>query len=266
MTPSQQELIPLETPAREFTARGIERALRFLADVRADPAGPPTPPRELLFNNRFSRPLPHSPTLERRSFATRREVGEYLSPKLRPIRRQVGDRASFWSWLGIFYFEGTVRVVDGAAKLSLLDEPFVIDVSQPESRRGMHRHYLRAAWRLFEAHGEEAAFLLDQAPAAGGYIADRILGSQRIFNAIGLVPLILRMYTHRGRQKRGSVNKPGGLKHLLRVLDQLERTHDIYHMSPDAIVRILPPEFDPWIESSPGRGSASPRRGSARRR
>lgn len=235
--------------ARELTASGIAQALRFLADVRAEPAGPPAPPRDLLFHNRYSRPFANAPTLEPRAFATRREVGEYLSPRLAPIKRQIVDRASFWSWLGIFYFEGTVRVVDGAARLSARDETFVIDRSNPLAVRTMHRHYLRAAWSLFEVHGEEAAFLLNQAPAARGFIADRILQSQRIFNSTGLVSLVLRLYTRRNSHKRGFADRPGGLLHLLRVLDQLERTHDVYHMSPDALIRILPPEFDPWIEA-----------------
>ena len=131
--------------ARELTASGIARALRFLADVRADPAGPPAPPRDLLFHNRYSRPFANAPTLEPRAFATRREVGEYLSPRLAPIKRQIVDRASFWSWLGIFYFEGTVRVVDGTARLSAGDETVVIDPGDPLAARSIHSHYLRSA-------------------------------------------------------------------------------------------------------------------------
>lgn len=256
MTAAQNEQSMRGIAARELNAQGIARALRFLAQMRANPAGPLAPPRELLAGNRFTRPVANAPVLDPRSFATRRAVGEYLAPKLAPIRRQIGDRASFWSWLGIFYFEGTVRVVDGGAKLSPLDETFVVDPRNPDSRRGMHRHYLRAAWRLFEAHRDEAAFLLDQHPAARGSIANEILQSQRVFNSAGLVPLILSLYTHGGRQKRGFKDSPGGLVHLIRVLDQLERTHDIYHMSPEAIARILPPEFNPWTEIGARGGSS----------
>lgn len=239
--------------ARELNAAGIARARRFLAEVRSNPVGPPSPPRDVLLSNRYSRPFANAPTLEPRSFATRREIGEYLSPKLDPIARKIGDRASFWSWLGMFYFNGAVRVENGAAHLSLLDETFVIDRNDPDALRGMHRHYLRSAWLLFRTHGEDAAFLLDQAPAARGAVADRVLQSQRIFNATGLVSLVLRLYTRQGRQRRGCLNRPGGLRHLLRVLDQLERTHDVYHMSPDALISILPPEFDPWTSQSNGR-------------
>lgn len=237
--------------ARELTARGIARARRFLDAVRAKPSGDLTPPQELLASNEFIRPFRDAPKVARRSFATRREVGEYLSPRLAPIKRLVADRASFWSWLGIFYFKDVVRVANGSARLPRRDETFVIDPRDPQSRRNRHRHYLRSAWQLYETHPEDAAFLLDQAPAKEGAIADRVLGSQRIFTSAGLVPLILRLYTTGARQKRGFMGRPGGLKHLLRVLDQLERTYDMHHMSPAALMRILPPEFESWTKPDP---------------
>ncbi len=242
---------PTAVDARELTARGIARARRFLDAVRTKPSQNLTPPQELLASNEFSRPFRDAPKVARRSFATRREVGEYFSPRLAPIKRQVADRASFWSWLGIFYFEDMVRAANGSPRLARRDETFVIDPRDPQSRRNRHRHYLRSAWQLYETHGEDAAFLLDQAPEREGAIADRVMGSQRIFNSEGLVPLILRMYTVGTRQKRGFMGRPGGMRHLLRVLDQLERTYDVHHMSPEALMRILPPEFESWTKPDP---------------
>ena len=189
-------------------------------------------------------------------FASRREIGEYLAPRLRPFRAWIGDRTSFWSWLGMYHFEETVRIVDGAVQLSPLDEMFVLDPLDEQNLRGIHRHCLRSAWQVYEIHGEKAAFLLDQPPTARGDIADRIFQSQRIFNSVGIVPLILGLYTDGKRPKRGFQGRPGGLRHLLRVLDQLERTHDIYGMSPEALVRVLPKEFDPWVDGGPLRGDA----------
>ena len=110
---------------------------------------------------------------------------EYLAPKLRPFRAWIGDRTSFWSWLGMYYFEETVRIVDGAVLLSPLDEMFVLDPLDRQNLRGIHRHCLRAAWQVYEIHGEKAAFLLNQPPTARGDIADRIFQSQRIFNSVG---------------------------------------------------------------------------------
>jgi hypothetical protein len=219
-----------EMKAREFTAKGVRRARKFLAQVRADPETGLTPPRDLLEGRENTRTFSGVLTVERRQqpFASCREIGEYLSPKLKPLGPRIADRTSLWSWLGLFHFEDTVRIVDGAMRLSPLDETFVIDRLDNQNLRGQHRHYLRSAWQLYEVHGNNAAFLLNQPPTARGFIADRILQSQRVFNSAGIVPLILGLYTHGNRTKRGFQGRPGGLRHLFRVLDQFERTYDVY--------------------------------------
>jgi len=238
--------------AREFNARGIAKAREFLAEVRRNPAGRKTPPEELLLGARYTRSFRGRLLVDSRwhGFRSRREIGEYLAPRLAPFRARIADRTSFWSWLGIFHFEDTVRIVDGAARLSPLDETFVIDRLDKQNLRGMHRHYLRSAWLLWETHRDDAAFLLDQPPWARGGIANEVFQSQRIFNSAGVVRLVLSLYTNGARSKRGFRDQPGGLRHLLRVLDQLERTHDVYGMSPEALVRILPMEFAPWVDGT----------------
>ena len=238
--------------AREFTRRGIARARQFLDDVRKNPTGPKGPPQELLRGPEYTRAFRGDLRVDLRwhAFSTRREIGEYLAPRLAPVGARIANRTSFWSWLGVFHFEDTVRIVDGAARMSPLDEAFVIDPLDKQNLRGMHRHCLRAAWQLYEVHGEDAAFLLDQHPTARGDIADRILQSQRVFNSAGVVPLILGLYTEDNSVRRGFQSRPGGLRHLLRVLDQLERTYDVYGMTPEALIRILPPEFTPWVNGA----------------
>ena len=242
-----------EMKAREFTKPGIARARRFLAEVRSSPRGPPGPPEELLQGAKYTRSFKRgnlAVEVRERPFSSRREIGEYLAPRLAPFRTWIADRTSFWSWLGIFHFADTVRIVDGEARLSPLDETFVIDRGDSQNHRGIHRHYLRAAWQLYDVHGDKAAFLLEQPPTARGFIANTIFQSQRIFNSAGMVPLILGLYTSGDRPKRGFHSWPGGLRHLLRVLDQLERTHDVNGMSPEALTRILPPEFAPWVNGA----------------
>ena len=249
--------------AREFTAKGVKRARKFLDEVREDPSGGLTPPRDLLEGREYTRAFRGELTVERRRqpFASRREIGEYLAPRLKPLGPRIADRTSLWSWLGLFHFENTVRIVDGAMRLSPLDETFVIDPLDNQTLRGQHRHYLRAAWQLYEAHGNNAAFLLNQPPTARGGIADAVFRSHRTFNSVGVVPLILGLYTADGRLKRGFNDRPAGLRHLFRVLEQLERTYDVYGMPAHALIRILPPEFQPWTNgaSAPATSSEAPR-------
>jgi hypothetical protein len=233
-----------------LTPDGIQRAKEFLDHMREKPRAKREPPRDLLFGERYSRPFREPVRVERRPFRTRREAAEYFAPRFEPIRHLVADHAGLWSWLGMFYFADTVRVEDGQVRLSPLDETFVVHREDSRSYMLRFRHYLWGSWRLYEAHGESAAFLLDQNLTSFGDIFQRTFGAIRIFNSEGIIQLILRLYTRGKHQKRGFGHGSGGLRHLLRVLDQLERTYDIYGMSPDALIRILPEAFQRWDSQS----------------
>ena len=136
----------------------------------------------------------------------------------------------------------------GVVRLSSLDETFVVHDTGSDSRsyQRRYRHYLWSAWRLHRTHGEAAAFLLDEPLTSFGDIADRVFSNARIFNSAGVVQLILTLYVEAGKQKPRFGRGRGGLRHLIRVLDQLERTYDVYGMELDALLAILPSDFDRW--------------------
>ena len=236
------------TPIRAFTSDGIRAARDFLALLRNDPTHDPTVPQELLLDPRYTTEISSgaAPTIRPRPFVTRRDAADYLAPRIEPLRHLLADHAGFWSWLGMYYFESTVRRNDtGEVVLSPLDETFVFHRGETQSFQRRYRHYLWSAWRLQRAH-PSAAFLLDQPLHAFGDIADRVFAYGRIFNSVGVVDLILRLYTQGRRQKSGFGRSRGGLRHLIRTLDQLERTHDIYGMDAERLLDILPPDFDRW--------------------
>ena len=233
---------------RRMTAEGLQRARDFLAEMRERPSAPREPPPDLLYDDRYSRPFQPDVWIERRSFQTRREAAEYIAPKFEPIRHRVANHAGVWSWLGMYYFADTVRVEDGTVRLSPLDETFVAQHGNGRSHRLRYQHYLWSAWRLYVMYGDSVAFLLDQDITSLTGLADRALRSIRTFNSAGVIPLMLHLYTANNRQKRGYRDYPGGQRHLLRVLDQLERTYDVYGMEPDALLSILPDDFQRWVD------------------
>ena len=241
------------TAARELTQTGILEARRFLAAARTDPHPSTAAPDTLLFDHPFSRPLSDAPDVELRAFATRRDAADYLHERLRPLQHRIADNAGFWSWLGMFYFASTVpRDDQEQLRLSPLDETFVVHREEQRSYQRRYRHYLWSAWRLQQQHGDDADFLLAQPLHAFGDIADRVFSYNRIFNSAGIVALILDLYTAGGQQKRNFGRSRGGLRHLIRVLDQLERTYDVYGMNVDQLLRILPPDFDGWRRTAGG--------------
>ena len=233
--------------ARSLTPAGIEAARRFLAGVRERPTVDAAPPAELIEGRTYTQAIPQAPLLRQVSMTTRRDAADYLEIALRQIQRQIADDAGFWSWLGMYYFaEIAPRSREGVLKLSPLDETFVVHQGEDRSLQRRYRHYLWSAWRLKRAHVDHGAFLLDQPVNSFGDIADRVFSSPRIFNSDGVVDLILKLYTREGKQKPNFGRSPGGLRHLVRVLDQLDRTYDVYGMSAEALMRILPSEFDEW--------------------
>ena len=236
---------------RRLTPDGVELARAFLEQLRAQPDGDREPPRDLLYDERYVQPFAGDVELERRPFRTRREAAEYLAPRLEPIKRLVAQHLGVWSWLGMFYFADTARLVNGAFDPRQPDERFI-----PDGRID-GRHYLWASWRLSEQYGEGAAFLLNQELSDLRHITMRTLTTPRIFNSVGVVPLVLRLYTSGDRQKAGFRDARGGFAHLIRVLDQLERTYDVYGMEPDALLRILPDEFRAWddVPTTEARGA-----------
>lgn len=242
-----------ETPLRGLTAAGIRRAQAFLKHMREHPDANRTPPSELLFGETFSRPFDANAniTVGPRRFSTRREAGAYLAPRLATVRRLVLDDPGVWSWLGMFYFKATAPETLSPNDMTFLFEHGADASNTRRSEQQTYRHYLWGSWRLYEQHRERAAFLLGQPISSWDDLSERSFGSRRVFNSVGVVPTILHLYTSGGRKKSGYVRSLGGLRHLLRVLPQLEMTHDVYGMEPEALLRVLPEAFRPWTEGTP---------------
>ncbi len=234
------------TPLRALNAEGIERARAFLEGLREHPEGDRAPPHELLYSNRYSCPFPLDVRVEPRAFHTRREAGEYLSSVLKPVERTVIDNAGVWSGLGMYYFSDMAPENLSPNNMTIIFESGEHTSNAGRSELQRYRNYLWASWRLFEQHGDSAAFLPDQDITSWDDLSQRSFGSRLVFSSVGVVQLILLLYTEGDRKKKGYSLDRGGMRHLLRTLPQLELTYDVYGMDPDALLEILPEPFHTW--------------------
>lgn len=238
------------TPLRQLTAAGIAEAQEFLTRLRECPGTDRTPPEDLLFGDRCSAPFDSKPEVmvEPRAFATRREAGAYLSAALETVRLRVLEDAGVWSWLGMYYLKHIAPPTLSPNNMTLIFESGVETSNAGRSDQQVYRHYLWGSWQIYERHGENAAFLLDQGISSWDDLSQRVFGTRRIFTSRGVVQVMLRLYTAGLQKKRGYVRGQGGLRHLLRVLPQLELTYDVYDMEPEALLRVLPQEFQRWAD------------------
>lgn len=236
------------TPLRKLTRIGIAKAQALLQHLRDNSDADRTPPRALLYGEDSQQFLGQRIVVEPRIFNTRREAGAYLSSVLAPVRNQVMNDAGVWSWLGMYYLSGTAPTKLSPNNMTLIFESGENTSNAGRSEQQTYRHYLWGSWRLYEQHGEKAAFLLDQSITSLDDLSQRALGSRPVFTSVGIIEVMLRLYTDGRRKKRGHVHSQGGLRHLLRVLPQLELTYDVYGMEADAVLRILPEPFRRWAQ------------------
>jgi len=140
-------------------------------------------------------------------------------------------------------------------------KPFPISSSKtpehaasPETRGPIRSSTIPArsgkTYRLFTLHHQNARLLLHPpVHQHGAFIYD--LGFRRdLITNKGLIEAIDLLYwdPKRHRPKRGATTptRPGNLRRLIAVIQQLDFNYDLYGMRAREILQLLPPEFDAW--------------------
>ena len=248
-------------PVCEMTPEGMQEAKEYLSILR-DGKRLRTWERdlyELLADPGNAQPIYPEILVQRRPFANRREVGEYLQPLLLPIGvgRIAGNQA-LWSWLGMFYLnQATVPDHGGNPRPSATDAAYLLSLESVSDTTG-YRHRLMAAYDIYFRHCENAWCMLDQPVYRMEHFTALLYGSPTLFNSVGVVELAHLLYADRtsrrykpgivGAGRRGN-HAPGGLSRLVSVLNQLYMTYDVYGMTAQQLLDLLPAEFEQWKPS-----------------
>ena len=238
------------TRARRLTPQGVRQAQMFLDELRSNRSVEPTTPDEILYSPEFARPFLDAPEVSHVPLRTRRDAAEYVGSLGPSVTPNLAEDWAFWSWLGMFHLSDIITP-DRRDRVSAVHETFVVG-EDSAGQRDRHRNYLWISWRIASQYGDDATFSLDRDIMEIGEITRHTTESRRVFNSVGVARLIWALFTDGARLKRGAVNKTGRgtLRHLLRVLAQLERTYDVYGMELEALLDILPADFDRWKPAS----------------
>ena len=248
---------------RELTDMGIRDAKDYLASLREGKSIPF--PDALLTNPLYATEVEPAVYVTQQQFSVRRDVALYLTERLSPLpASRVIENYRLWSWLGMFYFDTVARKdADGNPRLGR--DPDVAYVANPavnsqtkwgETRRFAHR--LMLAYEIYTHHAENAWYMLNEPVNSLGRFTMRLTSAPEIFRARGIVELAHLLYIDRKtggmRSGWGWTNDvtapPGSLPRLIDVLGQLYMNYDVYGMSPEQILPLLPPEFDRFKPAS----------------
>ena len=210
------------------------------------------PPIHLLDGPETSTPLPHKIRPGTAQFDDRYMFGVYLGTLLRDFDpTAISGDTGFWSALALIWFD-RLCPLDASGNRLLKQEYFYVLSSD---YRHYYRHLVRSPWQLVKDHGPSSRFLLispkrqPEPLKVHGEILEQFGGRQQILGSRPVIKAANRLYFD-GRKQRPRTgvagNGPGSARRFGLVLRQLDLTYDPECMSEDALIGILPGEFEKW--------------------
>jgi len=239
-----------ESEIRRFTDKGVNDFRNYLADLRAGSTAPP--PFQLLRDPDTSEPLNDRRHVTQRIFSTRLVLARYLEDVLSGIEREdIETDIHLWSWLSLFYFDQVCPAARNGIRKPGRDYRHIFDPGYPYG----HNHLLFGAYLVYSVYqlGNELCRLLLYTPPniESGY-HHQLAQRQSMVTNRGVMSAAAKLYFdyRKNKPKFGAIpkNKPGTLYRFIDVIQQLDLNYDLYSMSGNQILDLLPLEFNNWKE------------------
>ena len=224
---------------RSFNTGGINRFEQFLASAARDPEDL----RALLEDIGLSTRVSPEIEVEARSFVNRFAAGEYLYCFLGDSNiSNLDEDRGIWAWLSAFYFD---QLCPDGTKPGR-DYRWVPAVN---SFRNYYRHLLAGPYFIYRAHRDNpqhAMAVLATPLHRPGDIVEQLASRQELVTNHSVLEAATRLYIGEdGLPKpRAAGRGAGSTRRLADVLTQLDLTWDLYDLSTEKLLELLPPEFD----------------------
>ncbi len=230
---------------RRLKKQGVDRFGDFLDALTGQ--SPPPCPVSLLTDPQFSEEVTPSVEIEHRTFGSRFDAAEYLfnlfkESGLTGIEQDQG----LWAWLSLFYFDELCPQQGKGRRLREKARYF------PELRnyQRYYRHSLAGSYLIYSAHHEEPsrtlAFLCAPLHIMNDII-EQLASRLELVTNPGLVSLATALYydPQKSNLRRGAGGKSKGApRRLADVMNQFDVTWDLYSMTKEDLLQLLPSEFD----------------------
>jgi hypothetical protein len=252
---------------RRFNDAGIAEFVRRIEVLRD--GGIAAIDDAFVTDGKLTEPIVPEVQLERPSFKTKRDAGEYLSERTRAARAAYGDDdRGLWTWLSAWHWDAVCPVLENGQRKVLGVYHYVYGYGSKQ-RRGQHLIAITA--KLFEAAPN--THLLMNTPVSRLTQAVQEVSTRLSFLRIsGLLDLLDVLYwdASKNRTKPGIIDprvvRPGDLRNRLPArIRQLEVTHDLTNLTAEQLLNLLGDEFRQWAvaPAEPPATSRKPRRQAA---
>lgn len=213
------------------------------------------PPLRLLADDATSEPFRPEVEVEQQSFANRYEAARYLAQKLAvPGVLNPESDVGLWTWLTLLYFDQLCpKRADGTRKPGELAR-YVVAAG---SFQRIYRHLLLGPFLIYRAHESDplAAMAVLQSPLhQPGEIVEQLASRQEFIANSDIMRCATLLYFDavRGALRRGSGGKgPGSPRRFASTLNQYDLTYDLAALDQQALMDMLPSEFDRFRSQPP---------------
>lgn len=160
---------------------------------------------------------------------------------------EVATDAGLWCWLSLYFFEQLCPRERGGRFKPGARARWIPEI---DNFRRYYRHLLAGPYRIFYSHRdkpERAMALLCGEICKQGDLIEQLASRQELITNKHLIEAVTYLYfnPHKHKNKRGAGGKGGGSpRRLAEVIDQFNLTWDLYSMTPQEFLGLLPSEFD----------------------
>lgn len=205
-------------------------------------------PVNLLDSPKAIHRLPVDVDVEPRKFSNRFEIAEYLFEKFATSElTDVDQDRGLWSWLSLFFIDEVCPVTADGSRI-----PGAVARHIPETGnfKRYYRHLIAGPYRIyknFKVNPVAAMAVLCQPVHVPGDVVEQLASRQEIITNQGVLEAATRLYydCKNNKIKRGAGGKgSGSARRFSDILDQLDLTWDLYSMSAEELIQVLPKEFD----------------------
>ncbi len=224
---------------RSFNAGGINRFGQFLSSAARDTEDL----HAFLGAPSLSTPVTPEIGFEPRSFVNRFAAGEYLYSLLGDSNIfNLDEDRGIWAWLSAFYFDQLCPDGTNPGK----DYRWVPAVN---SFRNYYRHLLAGPYFIYRAHKDNpqhAMAVLATPLHRPGDIVEQLASRQELVTNHSVMEAATRLYIGGDGvpKPRAAGRGAGSARRLADVLTQLDLTWDLYDLSTEKLLELLPAEFD----------------------
>lgn len=231
---------------RRLTDVGVSRFKAFLDSVSTDRPDPY--PEDLLEDDEGAILVEPRVQVEQMKFSNRFEAAAYLDQQFTKARLQgIENDTGTWAWLALFYFE---QLCKQDAEGNYRPGEMARWIPENDNFRKYYRHLLRGPFSIYSAHGEDptrALALLCGPLQEPGDVVEQLSARQELVTNAGVMKAATVLYydAEKKKLKRGAGGRgPGSARRLADLFNQFDMTWDLYGMTPENLLKLLPGEFD----------------------